>query len=321
MIKRKSFTMIEIVLVLVITGLVGVAGSMAIVQIMQNYAIQKEYAKLELDSASTIRQLSQYLQNSIWDSIATRNGTSENNYTAISEINSISGNTNDTSEITDTRELVFIEKNQDIINGRFVTSVDTNGQTVTYNSNIPYFSGFVDLANSYNNTIVTSFSVDELFYDLPTDIENIFTNSQNTDGDASLYFPFVNASGSIYDKFYNDTNNGRNKTALFAIQDRSRILIDSTYYSTMILNHTPSRIGDIAIIVNTTPVVIKKDSDDNLTITNRENPNNPIIIAQNISQFNIWSESAAGLIRVRICYENKTMDFMPDFCKEGVIMQ
>ena len=68
--QRAGFTMIEIVFVIVITGLVAVAGGNAIVQILQNYTLQKMYAKTEMDSASAIRQISNYLQNSVWDSIA-----------------------------------------------------------------------------------------------------------------------------------------------------------------------------------------------------------------------------------------------------------
>lgn len=280
---RKSFTMVEIVFVLVITGLVAVAGSMAIVQIMQNYAIQKEYSKLELDSASSIRQISRYLRDSIWSSIAIQNG---NTYTAISSVNLASN-----GKIENSIQLVFIEKNLDTINGYF-------GAHQSNNMNIPYFSGFIDLNRSRGNTITTVFDGDRL--------NNL--SSLASSGRIALHFPFIH-KGSVTDMFY--ATNEANRTALFKI---NRIVNNNT----MILGHSPSQIGDIAIIVNTTPVVIQKDSNGDLKLIKGAST---MTLAQSVSSFYVWSESQAGILRARLCFVNATMDFMPEFCKEGVIMQ
>ena len=144
---RKAFTMLEMVFVIVITGLVAIAGSMAIVQIMQNYAIQKEYAKMELDGTSAILQISKYLQDSIWDSIAIKNG---GNYMDISSINN-----RNSGQLNNNIELVFISKNMDALNGGFGTYQGSN-------SNLPFFSGFIDLSKSGNMTLTTAFSQDKL---------------------------------------------------------------------------------------------------------------------------------------------------------------
>lgn len=275
---RQAFTMLEIVFVLVITGLVAVAGSMAIVQIMQNYAIQKEYAKMEVDGTSAILQISKYLQDSVLDSVAIRNG---GNYTDISVINNASS-----GHINDNIMLVFISKNADALNGYF-------GSYQGSNSNLPFFSGFIDLSQSSGNNITTAFSQDRL---------KGLTHLR----DISLYFPFINQDGSAYNKYY-----ANNKTALFPIAD-------ITSDTTLRLFSAPSKIGDIAVIVNTNQTIIQKDNGGNLILTSNGSTQT---LSQGVSNLYIWSESQSGLLRVRICFDNKTMDFMPEFCKEGVIMQ
>ncbi|RAX53119.1 hypothetical protein CCY99_05880 [Helicobacter sp. 16-1353] len=279
---RKSFTMIEIVFVIVITGLVAVAGSMAIVQIMQNYAIQKEYAKLEIDSASTIRQVSKYLQDSIWDSIAIKNG---NTYTAISLVNKA-----EDGLVSNNNQLVFIEKNMETINGYF-------GTYQSNNMNIPYFSGFINLSLSSGNSITTVFAEDRLLS------LNSLVNS------IALYFPFTLQYGTIVDKFY--ATNELARTALFKITN----IVNN---NTMILSHNPSQIGDVATIVNINPVFIQKNANGDLQLIK---DSQTTTLAQSVSNFYIWSESQAGILRVRLCFINSTMDFMPEFCKEGIIMQ
>ncbi|MBR7117774.1 MAG: type II secretion system protein [Helicobacteraceae bacterium] len=277
---RKAFTMLEMVFVIVITGLVAIAGSMAIVQIMQNYAIQKEYAKMELDGTSAILQISKYLQDSVWDSIAIRNG---NAYTDISSINK-----RDMGQLKDNKELVFISKNMDALNGYFGTYQGSG-------SNLPFFSGFIDLSNSNGTTLTTAFSQDKLL------------SLKNLVGKIGVYFPFVNKDGTVVDKYYSNTSNSG---ALFRINN-----INSD--TTMTLGSSPSKIGDIAIIVNTTPVSLEKNNNGDLILDDGTDQT----LAQGVSNFYIWSEAQSGLLRVRLCFTNKTMDFMPEFCKEGVIMQ
>lgn len=315
---RSSFTMLELIFVIVIVGLVAVAGSMAIVQILQNYALQKEYAKLELDSAATIRQLSKYLQDSVWDSISINNG---NTYTSIYNINrpedgSISGN----------NKLMFIEKNMDAINGRFIAA---------NNANIPYFSGFINLdasglmpitstngstSGSTSTTTNTSSGNNNITSTIQSG--NIITAALSTDADLaqvaassniSLNFPFVNTGNSSqYDKYFTNT---ANRTAIFKI--------NAINGQVLTLQNTPSYIGDIGVIVNTNPTTLSKDANNNLIISRTPlNTTNNIVIAQNVSNLYVWTESPAGLIRVRICFNNKIIkSVMNEFCKEGVIMK
>ncbi|RDU65217.1 type II secretion system protein [Helicobacter sp. MIT 14-3879] len=295
--NRSSFTMLELVFVIVITGLVSVAGAMAINQILQNYALQKEYAKLELDSASAIRQISKYIQNSIWDSISIKTG---NNYIALSSISEPKAiDSNAGTQIT------FIEKNMDSINGRFVAN---------QNANIPYFSGFIDLNNSGvitnattgktqdGNIIVAAFASD--------DIRPIM-NTANI----SLYFPFVNAGSKTtqLDKYY--SNNTRNRSAIFRIISTSNRVIT--------LENSPLQIGDIGVIVNTNPTNIIKNANGDLLISQQpQNARNETVIANNVSNLYLWTEANAGLIRVRICFNNRVIkSVMNEFCKEGVILQ
>lgn len=216
---RKAFTMLELIIVIVITGIIGLAGSKAVIEIMKNYALQQRYNTLEADSASAIRQLSKYLQDSIWDSIAIKKGNAYTSIFAINQANlgSIDQNTN----------LVFIEKNQDVINGYF-----------NKNRNTPIFSGFIDIANSKATQLTTLSSTDKL--------TNLGTNPQNM----AIYFPYINMGNNITSKFYTTKNN---RTALFTITS-------ITNQKTMILSKAPPKIGDIAVITNDNPSTIVKDA-------------------------------------------------------------
>ena len=279
---RKSFTMIELILVIVISGIIGTAGSLAMVQIMQNYVLQKEYNKLELDSSAAIRQIKKYLQDSIWDSIAIK---VNNDYKSIFNVNSASD-----GDIQNNTQLVFIEKNMDSINGVF-------GVLQANFYNIPIFSGLVDLKISNRKTIISRSDTDRL------------SNLQPYVNKIALYFPYANVGGSIYDRFYNTDESKR--TSLFTI---TRIATEVT----MELRNIPKMMGDIALIASTKPTIFKKENDNLILV---DNNNQSQVLLQNVSSVKVWSEAATNLIRIRICFKNKIMDFMPEFCKEGVALQ
>lgn len=302
-IMRSSFTMLELVFVIIITGLVAVAGSMAIVQILQNYALQKEYAKLELDSAAAIRQISKYIQNSLWDSVSIQYGS---NYTALYNVNNYESGKIDDSKNT---QLIFIEKNIDSTNGRYISTY--NG--MTYNANVPYFSGFIDLSKS-GRVALSNGKVQDgniVMAALATDNE---MSKLLSSANISLNFPFVNTGSSTnqYNKYFTNTNA---RTAIFKINNINA--------QTITLQNTPLQIGDIAMIVNTNPSTLKKNSDGELVISQTPlNTINNTVIAKNVSNLYLWTESGAGLIRVRICFSNKIVkSVMNEFCKEGIIMQ
>ena len=272
---RQAFTMLELIIVIVITGIIGLAGSKAVIEIMQNYAIQQQYNKLESDSASAIRQLSKYLQDAIWDSIAIKNG---NTYTSIFSINQ-----SNLGSIDANRNLVFIEKNQDVINGYFYQ-----------NKNIPIFSGFIDMANSKGATLRTLSNTDKL------------TSLGGKPNNMAIYFPYINTGNNVTSKFYTTKNN---RTALFSITS-------ITGAKVMSLSRSPAKIGDMAIITNDTPSIIAKDTNGNVYINNNKN-----IIIQDVNSINVWTEATTGVLRIRICFNNKIMNFMPQFCKEGVVIK
>lgn len=304
--KRAGFTMIEIVFVIVVTGLVATAGSKAIVQILQNYALQKEFAKIEMDSASAIRQISNYLQNSVWDSIALEK---------TKPISQVSTHTD--GKISPNNRLYFIEKDMDNINGIY----DNNG------NNVPYFDGFINLKLSgiQNNTgtgknIIVTQTKSEL-------------NSHRKDGHA-IYFPFINAGSNfvVENKYYVTPSR---RTALFKIQGVWRNN-DGTALVTFL--NSPSQIGEVAVLVNENPSYItlydaksgnfeKGDlviSRIPLGTTNNNDEGRRVhtIIAKKVSNLHFWTESSSSLIRLRICFEAGVVkSIMEEFCKEGIIMQ
>ena len=301
--KRAGFTMLEIVFVIVITSLVAVAGGKAIVQILTNYTLQKEFAKIELDSASAIRQISSYLQNSIWDSIAIN---ASNTYTAMPFVSSSQqgriGKAHNTS-------LYFIEKNKSVAIGRFEGG-----------SNLPLFSGFIDVEKS-GCTVVNG---------VATNCNKIVSQNINDrmttfiSGDKiALHFPFVNVGTNTYvgNKYYSGTNS----TAIFYIQGFAK----QGTQEVITLFNQPKQIGDVAMIVNQQPSILTIEDGTNanyekgdLTITQNVQTQKTTLIAKKVSNLHIWTESSSSLIRIRICFEaGVTKSVMDEFCKEGIIMQ
>lgn len=324
--SRSAFTMLEIVFVILITGLVSVAGGKAIVQILQNYTLQKDFARLEMESTSAIRQISRFLQNSVWDSIATKapgnnnacNNGDANSMVAISNISSAQQGT--ISKAND-RILCFIEKNMDAINGRFVSS---------YNSNIPYFSGFIDLdlsgLDSKNKTLIaTQFDSDAI-----RDLESLVGKTN-----LAIYFPFVNVGTSVlaYDKYYANQAKAIFKLDYtskgFQVSDASSNThsIDKEYLA---LASSPIQISDVAVMVNpiASYLTVEDGSDTtyqkgDLVISRNTNGNyTKSIIARNLSNLHLWTENSSSLIRIRVCFEpSVAKSIMDEFCKEGIIMQ
>ena len=304
-IQRAGFTMIEIVFVIVITGLVAVAGGNAIVQILQNYTLQKMYAKTEMDSASAIRQISNYLQNSVWDSIAF-GGT-----IPISEVST--ANDGKLNVSNNKQKLSFIEKDLESQNG----ASDNNGNM------IPYFAGFIDLNKSNAKVIASQTNSD--------DLEKAFGNRTGI----ALYFPFINVgtSTSVQEKYHQ--NDIQNNKALFKVNSASNNLPVGKKAFT--LNNEPQQIGDIAMLVNAYPSYLQLADKNNTNINTEvfekgdlvffrrepgDNAWKSIRIARKVSNLHFWTESSSSLIRVRICFEAGVVkSVMDEFCKEGIIMQ
>lgn len=302
---RNAFTMVEIVFVIVITGLVAVAGSKAIVQILQNYTLQKMYAKTEMDSASAIRQISNYLQNAIWDSIALK-PSNNNNYAPIGEVSThTDGKLNNIY-----KDLYFIEKDMDNISGYY-----DNG------NNVPYFNGFVNLKLSGIQD-ANGIGVNRIITEDKSQLHSYKKNGH------AIYFPFVNigSTTSVYDKYFTQESQ---RKALFKIQ-----LAWQQNNGTGLITflNSPKQIGDIAVLVNGNPsyITLYDKAQGNfekgdlvlsrmpLGTTNRADT----IIAKKVSNIHFWTESSSSLIRIRICFEAGVVkSIMEEFCKEGIIMQ
>ncbi|MGX3011956.1 type II secretion system protein [Helicobacter sp. 23-1044] len=307
--KRSAFTMLELVFVIAIVGLVSVAGGKAIVQILTNYTLQKEFARIELDSASAIRQISSYLQNSIWDSIAIQGN---NNYTSMPFVNNAEQGKIGIEHGT---RLYFIEKNKNIEQGYF----DGNRRL-----NLPLFSGFVDVEKSgckMNNGKIEGCNI--IYSQSSTDNMRSFINSDKI----ALYFPFVNVGTNSYvgNKYY--AQKVTDNTAIFPIRGFSYNNKDKQ--EVMELFSVPKQIGDVAIIVNQLPsfITIENGANQNyekgdLTITQSVQTTKTTLIAKRVSNLHIWTEASSSLIRIRICFEPSVVkSVMDEFCKEGIIMQ
>lgn len=121
---RRSFTLIEAVFVIVILGIVGVAGSQAILRVYENYALQRAFNRLELESRRVVEQVARHLEYAIWDKIELDPTTTLPSWRA---------------------------KTMEAIWGTYDGN-ETSGV------NKPLFSGYVDLKNSSGTTITTPLS-------------------------------------------------------------------------------------------------------------------------------------------------------------------
>ena len=263
------------------------------------------YAKTEMDSASAIRQISNYLQNSVWDSIAF-GGT-----IPISEVST--ANDGKLNINNNKQKLSFIEKDLESQNG----ASDNNGNM------IPYFAGFIDLNKSNAKVIASQTNSD--------DLERAFNNRTGI----ALYFPFINVgtSTSVQEKYHQ--SNIQDNKALFKVNSASNN--HTVGKKAFTLNNEPQQIGDIAMLVNAYPSYLQLADKNDTQINNetfekgdlvffrREPGNNTwksIRIARKVSNLHFWTESSSSLIRVRICFEAGVVkSVMEEFCKEGIIMQ
>lgn len=121
---RRSFTLIEAVFVIVILGIVGVAGSQAILRVYENYALQRAFNRLELESRRVVEQVARHLEYAIWDTITLDSATTLPSWRA---------------------------KTMEAIWGTY-DGDETSGV------NKPLFSGYVDLEKSSDTNITTPLS-------------------------------------------------------------------------------------------------------------------------------------------------------------------
>lgn len=119
---HRAFTMVEVVFVVVILGIVGVAGGQAILKVYENYLLQGVYHQLELESRRLTTQVSRQLENAVWETIKVQDPASQD-------------------------KVLWRAKNLEALQG---TYRDIGGGGAM---NIPLFTGFVDLENSIGNTI------------------------------------------------------------------------------------------------------------------------------------------------------------------------
>lgn len=119
---HRAFTMVEVVFVVVILGIVGVAGGQAILKVYENYLLQGVYHQLELESRRLTTQVSRQLENAVWETIKVQDPASQD-------------------------KVLWRAKNLEALQG---TYRDIGGGEAM---NIPLFTGFVDLENSIDKTI------------------------------------------------------------------------------------------------------------------------------------------------------------------------
>ena len=293
---KRAFTLIELVFVIIITGIIGVISSDIIYKIYDVYIFQKELSTLQLKSRRVLSQISNYLDRSIKQSIA-EHDSSNDTYKSI--FSDVVANSATTSQNT---FLIWIDKDLESKKGLY-----KNGE------NYPGYSSLLNLKESngtYLKTVDCNLSIVSQF---TSDI--VGGSEQNR---SAIYFLYANSKGDVESRFY------KNPTSLFGIGS----FISETE---MNLSKKPEQIGDIYNLTYTAYALQLDDdrsSDDygklklywNFKPWQNENINdaNSSFLSDNISSFEYVSQSDGTVIRLKMCFKIKMSD-KNEFCKEAVV--
>lgn len=124
-IMRHGFTLVEIIFTIVIAGIVGIAGTQAILKVYENYMLQSAYNRVQLDSERVVSQIARYLEQAVFSSIV---------------INS------DSDDIA----VRWYAKDMRAIEGKAIE----NRPADKFNGmNKPIFAGYIDLERSERNVV------------------------------------------------------------------------------------------------------------------------------------------------------------------------
>ncbi len=129
MIKRKAFTMLELVMVIVVMGIVASIGADIIAKLYENYLKTRSINRLQAQTELVLDQIAKRLQYRIKDSVIARNHALFTDYVALPDANE------------SYKIMEWIEKSNESFLGQY------DGAKMA-----PGWSGFVDLFSDETNT-------------------------------------------------------------------------------------------------------------------------------------------------------------------------
>ena len=295
---RVAFTMVELIFVILLLGILGVMTTDIITQTYRNYVDQREISDLQTRSKQVLNQLTDYLEDAIRPSAALFNGAA---YADAWEAG--------VSDVNGTNYLVWIAKDSESLRGVWS---DAHGRIY------PGYSGVANVETSTQNTIRTPACdvsiIDAMQGDLVPDRPNWIDGA---DYRSVIYFVYANADGTVQERFWDWP-----AVSLFRISG-------VTGSDTINLADAPAQISDRYYLSYTAKGIHAVGEalylyDDfrpwnAQTVTAAKS----YILTENLESFEFWSESAGGLLRLKLCLNNGagSLNGKIVFCREAAVLR
>jgi Tfp pilus assembly major pilin PilA len=315
---KKSFTLLELTIVIVILGILGTISIEILQKLANNYVMQREMNKLAFKTDLVLNtiaaKLKTRIKNSVIASHCDENGNPTGDFIAISELNGSS-----------------------YYNSLEWLSYSIYSKRGMWNDKLkhiqPGWSGFVDLKKTtiYGNDKYDIITPDSNFT-IVEEIDGNWSEAWGHDSDVLdknldvLIFGGADGRGD-----FSDINNSygwyeNNATRVFSIKKNS----DTNLTITAITESNSTTVYEGYYIVNTAMAIvpIKNGNDYNLTLYFNYYPwngetyedKNHSVLATHVTKFKFKEEN--GLMRIYLCItsENKKLsDYNLTLCKEKVI--
>lgn len=306
--NHRSFTLIELIFVIVILGILGGVGSDIIKNAYQNYALQRSISHLQLKTKTALGVLTAHLQSAIHPSVAINNGGTLD-YEYMAYITRGGESTIDT-----TKALVWVGKDTESIRGIWDGT-----------RNYPTYSGAADIQSSDGMDVNLSDSNLENLDDIQDAITNSLNRQAATWDESALYFVYANSDGDTKSRFWN------NPTSLFQINSVN------TATNIITLSTQPTELSERVYLTYSAYALqyVSNAVDGNLTLTWNFHPwqgetyvdsGTTHVLVDDVTDFEVWGESAGSVIRMRLCLTDQQLKILIDddtyeFCKEAVVVR
>lgn len=308
--KRKAFTLIEVILVIVVMGIISTITTDIIGALYRSYNNQAVINDLTLKTSNALNIITKRLDNSIKESIA----YDDNNFIAIQQ---------------KTRDGNYPEL--------FWIGADTESFKLSGDLSQNGYSGFIDVNRSGlpHNDSNSTFATDSNRSAIETTQSDITGISPYIWINTALYFPYAVKDQSVSDMFYNyDTVNGEPPSALFDISSMTQVGSDVN----ITLSRKPETIVERFFLTYSAYALVQNNGDLILYYNLRPwiGPIAPLAdyqdsttLIDNVRSFEYWSEGEGSIIRFRLCVhdDSRYMAGSGDdeeeliFCKESAIIR
>jgi type II secretory pathway pseudopilin PulG len=310
-VKRLSFTLIELIFVIVILGIMGLISFDIIFRVYDNFATQRNILVLQQQTSRTLKQLEHYFNSAISDSMVMGKDAVPADAEDIFSTDYTEGNLEDNN-------FTWIHRSKELLRGVWSNPLQEN---------YPVFSGIIDVNASDDDEMQVFDSnlswFDSMAENLTQQADFNITNGGNVNYRSALYFTSAETAGTTQTRFWNGENSG----SLFGIRRVGQVGYDSN----LTLSKAPTEIGEKAWITHTA-LGLRLNDDRNLTLVTNFRPWNPEnaristgtehTICKNVESLRIWGSTARTMIRIRLCLSMNFDDAdTRTYCKEAMVLR